>query len=128
MELTILTVDDDEIHGYALGKMLTAAGFKVISATTGTDALTMVEELKPDAVVLDINLPDVNGYEVCHRIRSNSSIVHIPIIFHSATIPTGPARSHAESVGGSAFLTYPVDPDHLIAVLRGSLARTGRDA
>jgi CheY-like chemotaxis protein len=107
--------------------MLTSAGFKVISATKGTEALAMVAECKPDAVVLDINLPDVNGYEVCHRIRADSSIDPIPIIFHSAISLTGPARSHAESVGGTAFLTYPVDADHLIAVLRGALARTGRD-
>lgn len=125
MKLTILTVDDNEIHGYALGKILESAGFNVISATTGSQALALVSEHKPDAVVLDINLPDVNGFEVCFRIRNTPATNGVPIIFHTATMPTGPARSHAESVGGTAFLTYPVDADHLITVLRGSLVKMG---
>src|SRR5215831_11020986 len=118
----ILTVDDNEIHCYALVKTLESAGFDVIHAHTGNEALALVLEHKPHAIVLDINLPDVNGFEVCLRIKEDPNTRHIPIIFHTATSPTATARGHAESVGASAFLTYPVDPEHLITVVRGSLA------
>lgn len=125
MNPTILTVDDNEIHCYAMARMLEHAGYKVLRANTGTRALVMVMEHKPDAVLLDINLPDVNGYEVCRRIKAESDTRHIPVIFHTATDATAGAKTHAELVGSSAFLTYPIQPDHLLTVLRGTLAGRG---
>jgi CheY-like chemotaxis protein len=118
----ILTVDDNEIHSYALVRILKSAGFDVIHAHTGTEALTIAVGLKPNAIVLDVNLPDLNGFEVCLRIKDDPLTRDIPVIFHTATSPTATARGHAESVGASAFLTYPIDPEHLITVVRGSLA------
>lgn len=119
---TILAVDDNEIHCYAMVRMLKHAGFKVMHAGTGTQALLMVMEHKPDAVLLDINLPDVNGFEVCRRIKAESDTQHIPVIFHTASSATAGAKTHAELVGASAFLTYPIQPEHLFTVLRGALA------
>jgi CheY-like chemotaxis protein len=126
MNLTVLTVDDNDIHRYALAKILTLAGYDVISAQTGKQALALAAERGPNAVLLDINLPDVNGYEVCFRIRNDLRLSDIPIIFHSATSPTSAAKSRAESVGGTAFLTYPIDAVHLVTVLKGSLLRKDR--
>src|SRR5262245_3654182 len=122
MTPTILTVDDNEIHSYALVRILKSAGFDVIHAHTGTEALTIAFGLKPNAIVLDVNLPDLNGFEVCLRIKDDPLTREIPVIFHTATSPTATARGHAESVGASAFLTYPIDPEHLVTVVRGSLA------
>ncbi|HLJ86093.1 MAG TPA: response regulator [Candidatus Angelobacter sp.] len=119
---TILAVDDNQIHSYALVKTLELAGFHVVFAATGTQALAMAKEHKPDAIVLDINLPDVSGFEVCLRIKSAPETCDIPVIFHTAS-SAGAARGHAEIVGGSAFLTYPIDAEHLITVVRGSLIR-----
>jgi len=123
MKHTVLTVDDDEINRYALTKILNLAGYEVISARSGNQALALVAEQGPNAVLLDINLPDVNGYEVCFRIRNDLKLTDLPVIFHTATSPTGAARSHTESVGGTAFLTYPIDADHLVSVLKGSVLR-----
>ena len=126
MPATILSVDDNEAHSYAMARMLEHAGYKVLRASTGSRALKVVMEHKPDAVLLDINLPDINGYEVCQRIKTASDTRHIPVIFHTATDATAGARSHAELVGAAAFLTYPIQRDHLLTVLRGTLA--GKDS
>lgn len=122
MKPTILAVDDNEIHCYAMVRMLEHAGFRMLRAGTGTQALLMVTEHKPDAVLLDINLPDVNGYEVCRRIKAESDTRHIPVIFHTATDATAGAKTHADLVGAAAFLTYPIQQEHLLMVLRGTLA------
>src|SRR5215471_6929691 len=128
MNPTILAVDDNEIHCYALVKTLESAGFNVISAVTGNQALALALLHRPHVMVLDINLPDVNGFEVCYRIKNDPETRDIPVIFHTATSPTGAARGHAESVGAAAFLTYPIDAEHLVTVVRGSLAKNGHSA
>lgn len=119
----VLAVDDNEMHCYALRKVLEHSGFEVFVAHTGSDALEKARHHKPDVVLLDINLPDVNGYEVCARLKSDDFTKGIPVVFHTATEATGPAKNYAESVGGSAFLTYPIDATQLATVIHGAAAR-----
>ena len=124
MKATVLAVDDDEIHCYTLVRMLEHAGYHVIHAGTGNKALMMTFEHNPDAILLDINLPDVNGFEVCSRLKADPKTKDIPIIFHTATNATAGAKSHAELVGASAFLTYPIYVEDLLMVLSGTLAKS----
>lgn len=126
MTPTILAVDDNEIHCYAIVRMLEHEGFHVLHTGTGTRALLLTTEHKPDAILLDINLPDVNGFEVCRRIKADPDTRNIPVIFHTATSATASAQTHAELVGASAFLTYPVSTEHLLMVLRGALKSSMR--
>ena len=121
--MRVLAVDDNEMHCYALRKVLENSGFEVSVAHNGSDALTLAEDQKPDVVLLDINLPDVNGFEVCARLKQHDATKGIAVVFHSATESTGPAKSYATSVGASGFLTYPIDPSQLATVLRGAAAR-----
>ena len=114
---TVLCVDDNEIHCYAMVKTLQHAGYNVVHAGTGTEALLKTLEHKPDLVLLDINLPDVNGYEVCSRIKANEETSHIPVVFHTATDCTAGAKMHAEMLGAAAFLTYPVSHTQLLMVI-----------
>ncbi len=118
----IIAVDDNQIHCYALRKLLMSAGFDVTSAHSGTEALNAVRELHPDAVLLDIGLGDINGYEVCSTIRSNVENNHVAIVFHSASGHMN-NTSHSQTSGADAFLTYPVDSEHLISVIRGCIQR-----
>ena len=122
--MKILAVDDNEMHCYALRKVLEHSGFEVFVAHNGSDAISLTQDQKPDVVLLDINLPDVNGYEVCARLKRDESTKSIPVVFHTATESTGPAKSYAESVGGIAFLTYPIDAGHLVMVVKGAAARS----
>lgn len=119
----ILAVDDNEIHGYALAKTFQKAGYNVVVARNGSDAIRLAIEKRPQAILLDINLPDVNGYVVCVTLRQVPETRDTPIIFHTASSATFQAREQAEEAGATAFLTYPVEESQLLWVIRGSLAK-----
>src|SRR4051812_39555782 len=103
----VLAVDDNEALCYALCRILENAGYEVLQAGTGSDALEIALREKPEVVLLDINLPGLNGYEVCSRLKADERTSRTAVIFHSATDATSSARSYAETIGASAFLTYP---------------------
>lgn len=116
-----MAVDDNEIHCYSLRKLLSAAGFDVTHANSGREALDVFDQYHPDAVLLDIGMHDMDGYEVCNAIRSKPQNNCVAVIFHSAS---GHANSSPNSNdSGDAFLTYPVDSEHLISVIRGCIQR-----
>ncbi|HEV2576302.1 MAG TPA: response regulator [Acidobacteriaceae bacterium] len=116
----ILVVDDNQTHQYALGKHLEGSGFEVMQATTGSEALKMAASRRPDAVLLDINLPDMTGFDVCQKLKSDPQTKSVPVIFHSATHDTQSARTHAMDLGAVSFLSYPIRVEHLVSVLRGA--------
>ncbi len=118
----VLAVDDNEIHRYALCKLLASAGFDVAGAHSGKAALEEIEKMRPDAVLLDIGLGDISGFEVCNQIRSSSDNNRVAIVFHSASGHAN-AVPHSNTGGADAFLTYPVDSEHLISVIRGCIQR-----
>ena len=80
----ILNVDDNDAGRYAVTRTLRQAGFEVSEAVNGTEALHKVME-KPDLVILDVNLPDLSGFEVCRRIKADPETDFIPVIHLSAT-------------------------------------------
>jgi CheY-like chemotaxis protein len=117
-----LAVDDNEAHNYALRKMLEHKGFEVLAAFSGTQTLELAKQ-QPDIVLLDVNLPDVNGFEVCRRLKQNMETKAIPVVFLSATHQTTSAVNEAKEAGADNFLFYPVEPDHLVMVVRGVLEK-----
>jgi CheY-like chemotaxis protein len=121
--MKILTVDDNEAHLYALSRILEHAGHEVFSASTGAATLEIAQRELPHVVLLDINLPDINGFEVCRRLKEDARTRRVAVIFHTATHATSGARSQAETLGASSFLTYPISSDHLLSVIEGSAAR-----
>jgi len=120
----VLAVDDNEAHCYALRRILEHAGYEVFHAGNGAEALEIALREKPEVVLLDINMPGLNGYEVCSRLKADQSTSKTAVIFHTATDATSQARSYAETVGASAFLTYPINTDHLLSVVQGAVARS----
>ncbi len=120
---TILCVDDNEIHSYAITRSLEHCGYATLIARTGTDAVAQTRSSKVDLVLLDINLPDIDGFEVCKRIKSDPQTSSIPVVFHTGSSANASASLRAEIVGGAAFLTIPVDRDELITVIEGCLKR-----
>lgn len=117
---TVLLVDDNQTHQYSLGKHLEESGFEVMQAETGSEALQMAASHCPDAVLLDINLPDMTGFDVCEKLKNDPHTSSVPVIFHSATHDTQSARTHAMDLGAVSFLSYPIRVEHLITVLKGA--------
>ncbi len=121
--LTVLAVDDYEAHNYALARTLKRAGSQVLQAFTGKQALEMAR-VRPDVILLDVHLPDLDGFEVCKRLKQNPATAHIPVVFLSATLQDSTAQDRAERVGSQTVLFYPVEPAQLIAVIQGQVARS----
>jgi CheY-like chemotaxis protein len=119
---TIAAVDDNLAHNYALERSLRYRGYRVHMASNGTQLLGMVNA-NTDAVILDVNLPDIDGFELCRRIRENAATKNVPVIFLTATSIDAPSFDMAKRLGADAFLSFPVDPEQLDAVIRGTIAR-----
>lgn len=117
---TILYVDDTEAQRYAVSRVLRRAGFEVRQASSGHQALEMSTS-GPDLVVLDVNLPDINGIEVCKRIKADASTSHIPVLQVSATLVDTRHRVAGLEGGADAYLVQPIDPDELVATIRSLL-------
>lgn len=124
---TILNVDDNHAGRYVKTRILERAGYRVIEAETGTDALRLARQALPQAILLDVRLPDINGLEVCRTIKTDPLTAHIMILQVSATHITGADRIHGLEGGADTFLTEPVEPGELIATLEALLRLYDRE-
>ena len=116
----ILNVNDEEGMLYATSYTLRNGGFEVTEAATGAEALEKVREL-PDLVLLDVKLPDIDGFQVCREIKKNPQTSMIPVIHLSATYRDTEAQVQGLEFGADAYLTYPVEPPVLVATIRSAL-------
>src|ERR1044071_845710 len=116
----VLVVDDEPQIVRALRINLTARGYKVITAHDGTAALKAVAETKPDVVVLDLGLPDVDGTEVIAGLRGWTTV---PIIVLSARVDSAD-KVQALDAGADAYVTKPFGMDELLARLRAAVRRS----
>ncbi len=119
--IKILTVDDNEALRYTLVRSLRDAGYQVIEARTGAEALARAAEL-PDLITLDVNLPDMNGFQVCRKIKADPATNHIPILHVSSTFVDPKSRVQGLEGGADAYLAEPIDRGELVATV-GALLR-----
>ena len=122
---TILIVDDNESGIYAKRRLLERAGFKVLEARNGTAALEMAYSHRPDLALLDIKLPDIDGFEVCRRLRANSMTASMAIVHITASFERPEDHVRGLEAGADTFLLAPTDPSVLVATAR-SLIRMRR--
>jgi DNA-binding response OmpR family regulator len=118
----VLVVDDDPTVAEVVGTYLERAGFGVLTATTGATALDAVSTHAPDLVLLDLMLPDLDGLEVCRRIRATS---HTPIIMLTA-LGEEVDRVLGLEVGADDYVTKPFSPRELVLRAQSVLRRSGR--
>ena len=117
----ILNVDDYEASRYARTEMLRRAGFQVVQAGTGAEALRVAAESCPVLILLDVNLPDMDGFEVCRRLRAEQATLTVPIVHISATFVSDKAQDLAYEGGADSYLTDPVEPAVLLATIHSLL-------
>jgi len=116
---TVLVVDDERQIAAIAGDYLRHAGFTVVTAGDGVEALALARSRHPDLVVLDLGLPDMDGTEVCRRIRAESNA---PIIVLSARASEA-EKVRALDLGADDYVTKPFGPDELLARIRVALRR-----
>jgi len=119
----ILLVDDEQSIQKAVGPLLRSRGYQVDVAGTGADALKLFAERTPDLIVLDLGLPDIQGTEVCRRIRSESKV---PIVVLSARGAEAD-KVNALDLGADDYVTKPFGPEELLARIRVALRRVRSD-
>ncbi|WP_341964338.1 response regulator [Pseudomonas sp. RC10] len=114
----LLIVDDNAATRYALRRRMERQGFIVAEAGTGTEGLALIAAQVPDALILDVNLPDMSGFDIVRQLRSEARTALLPVVHVSAaSIQTGDIVTGLEA-GADAYLVHPVDPDVLLATLR----------
>ena len=112
----VLVVDDEGDIRLSVGLALRLAGYEVLEAATGQDAVRSVVEESPDAVLLDLRLPDIDGWTVLERLENLGHFPQVPVVIGSAD--AAPASRHrALDAGCAGYLVKPFEPAALIALL-----------
>ena len=111
----ILVVDDTLENLELLSQMLKANGYKARPVTGGVPALQAARSAPPDLILLDINMPDMSGYDVCQRLKADDSLRGIPVIFISA-LGDSEDKVKAFQCGGVDYITKPFWMDEVLAL------------
>jgi two-component system, sensor histidine kinase len=117
----VLVVDDNDATRFAKSEVVRRAGFTVIEAETGRRALELAHQHPVDVVLLDVNLPDVSGIDVCARLKAADDLAAVQVLQISATAVTDEDRVRGLSGGADAYLVEPGSPDVMLATLRALL-------
>jgi CheY-like chemotaxis protein len=121
----ILCVDDDEVTLSLIEQLLAINGYRTITAESGSQALLTLQNTKPDLILLDVMMPEVDGYEVCSRLQESKDLAYIPVIFVTA-LGEEQDRARAFAVGGVDYLVKPIQKDLLLHKVRSHLKTNTR--
>jgi DNA-binding response OmpR family regulator len=119
----LLIVDDEPFTVEMLESFLQINGYETVGAFNGEDGLVLVSVEQPEAVILDLMLPDLEGFEVCQRIRRHPESANLPVLIVSARTDAD-ARERAAAAGANGYLVKPVNFPLLLAELKRLLALT----
>jgi len=111
----VLVVDDNQGHAYAVARIMSKHGFVVMQAYTGQEALENARR-KPDLIFLDVHLPDIDGFEICRRLKADPETAAIPVLFLSSTVSAEVGANRAIALGAAGFLSHPPDSKQLLEV------------
>jgi DNA-binding response OmpR family regulator len=109
----ILIVDDERLTRAVLQHNVILAGYDVIVASNGREAMQKIQEVTPDLIVVDLVMPDMNGFEMLRRIRSNKETMQTPVIVVSA-LQGQTDIEEAKTSGADIYLTKPINPEEFI--------------
>lgn len=117
----ILIVDDEPNILLSLEFLMKKSGFEVFIARDGKEALSIINENRPEVIILDIMMPEVDGYEVCQLVKSNPALHHIKVIFLSAKTKESDIQKGLE-MGADLYLTKPFSTKELMEKVKSLVA------
>jgi len=117
MSKLILVVEDQEDNRRIMRDLLTSVGYEVIEAVTGEEGVAAAESHRPDLILMDIQLPGLDGYEATRQIKANPDLEHIPIIVVTSYALSGDDVKAFEA-GCNAYVSKPFSPRELLAKIR----------
>jgi len=126
-EVKVLVVDDDHLHCRMVRDMLEAVGYAVIEAIDGVEGLEKAGAIHPDAILLDLMMPGIDGYEVCRGLKGNPETSGIPVIFVTSS-PDLSLERLAYTAGAIACIRKPLRREALVAVIDAALKTVGGKA
>lgn len=115
--MTVLIVDDSKTNRVLLRAILESEGCDVVEAVDGQGALELLERAKVDAVISDILMPRIDGYQLCREIRKHQNLGALPVIFYTATNVSRRDEKRALEVGANKFLRKPASSEDIVAAL-----------
>ncbi|RLL51716.1 PAS domain S-box protein [Mariprofundus sp. EBB-1] len=116
--MKVLIVDDYEDTRLILQANLESSGYTVTCAENGREALEMALSDKPDLIISDILMPEMDGFDLCRRIKTDAALCHIPFIFYTASYVEEADRELAMAAGGSRFIIKPMDRSEFMDIVR----------
>jgi CheY-like chemotaxis protein len=120
MNKPILIIEDNEQNLYLMRFLLEANGLEVVTATSGEDGLQLASKFRPAAILLDIQLPSIDGYAVAVRIRKQREFATVPIIAVTSYAMVGD-RERILAAGATDYIEKPINPDTFVAQIRRHL-------
>jgi two-component system cell cycle response regulator DivK len=117
MSKRILVVEDQEDNRRILRDLLSSAGFELMEATTGEEGIRLAENHRPDLILMDIQMPVLDGYEATRRIKATAELSHIPIIVVTSYALSGD-DAKARAAGADDYVAKPFSPRELLAKIR----------
>lgn len=119
---TIMVVEDDVEMNELERELLALHGCDAVAAYTGPEALELRQQRRPDAVLLDLMLPDLDGFQTCARLRERDNGRRLPIVIVSA-LDTEDSRQRGAEAGADAYFAKPFDPDEVIQKIRSLMGQ-----
>lgn len=120
MEKRILVVDDDEMVLMALNELLKTEGYMIQTVSSANEALQKLDENGYDLLMLDVIMPEMDGFELCKRIRTKENYKETPIVFLTAK-SRDEDRVRGLEAGANLFLSKPISPDKLLGIVEDAL-------
>lgn len=114
-ELSLYIIEDDAYFRETLVDVMALKGVSVSGAGSGIEGLQALRRVRPDVIILDVQLPDMHGFELCHVIKQMAAFKNTPVILLSASTAYSDPRDHAEGLlaGAAAFLSKPITMERL---------------
>jgi len=126
MTATILLIEDNAQNRYLASFLLAQRGHRVIEAETGPRGLELAEQVRPDLILLDIQLPGMDGYQVARALRSTEALRAIPIVAVTSYAMVGD-REKCLAAGAEGYVEKPIDPATFVGEIEEFLRRSGRE-